>query len=803
MGIRYSHHPLIAAVLMFLLASCAMQAPRSVRVEEPPARPNPVPAREEAEPARPVTTATTANSVVAEPLAAPDPTQATAQERELLESLEQAAFEALIQVPAPAHDGLAEAEPEDERALIDELNDTSIPDNFDLESVRMERLRATKSELPLVLNAQVIKHINYFTGRGKKTLIRTLERSGAYQPMIARILEEEGVPAEIFHLAQAESGFRPKARSRAYATGMWQFMKFRGKQYGLRQNRYIDERYDPEKATRAAARHLYDLYIEFGDWYLAMAAYNGGPNRIKRAIARTGKKDFWTHSKRRLLRRETRNYVPIILGLTYVTKNLDVYGIEIKDPAPPVVYDTVETDTAIHFDLIADLSGTSRVTIKQLNPALLRSATPPFRYALRLPKGGSETFLSEIEQIPSDKRLAWRRHRVKDAESLAAIAKKYRVKKVDILAHNQIQISEGDLVPGAMLTIPARARKLSVYGGSRGAGGLLQGGSGRYRIARGDNLGSIAQRFGVSLSELRRWNGLSGNRIIAGRYLIVRPRAAQARTAARMAPASGARISYRVRSGDNLSAIAKRHGMSVAQIMAWNGLRGSRLQIGDKLLVAGSSPTSTRVAAPPTGGAARPIRAARPARAAASGSRYKIRRGDNLVLIAQRFGVDVADLKRWNGLRSSRITAGDDLVVRPGSAPPAAGATRYKIRPGDSLDRIARRFDVRVSALKKWNNLRGSRITAGKYITVRPGAGSAGRTMAASPRQSPPRAGASRYLIRPGDNLAVIAKRFGVSVKDLKRWNGLRTSRITAGDHLIVSPNAPRARRNAAGGGGL
>lgn len=793
MGIRYSHLPLVTTVLVFSLASCAMQAPRRARVEEPPAAPNVAPAREEAEPARPVTAATTANSVVAEP--SPDPTQATAQERELLESLEQAAFEALIQVPTP--DGLTEAEPEDERALIDELNDTAIPDNFDLESVRMERLRATKSELPLVLNAQVIKHINYFTGRGKKTLIRTLERSGAYQPMIARILEEEGVPAEIFHLAQAESGFRPKARSRARATGMWQFMKFRGKQYGLRQNRYIDERYDPEKATRAAARHLYDLYIEFGDWYLAMAAYNGGPNRIKRAIARTGKKDFWTHSKRRLLRRETRNYVPIILGLTYVTKNLDVYGIEIKDPAPPIVYDTVETDTAIHFDLIADLAGTSRATIKQLNPALLRSATPPFRYALRLPKGSSESFLSEIEQIPSDKRLAWRRHRVKDAESLAAIAKKYRVKKVDILAHNQIQISEGDLVPGAMLTIPARARKLSVYGGSRGAGGLLQGGSGRYRIARGDNLGSIAQRFGVSLSQLRRWNGLPGNRIIAGRYLIVRPRTAQATKAARMAPVSGPRMSYRVRSGDNLSAIAKRHGMSVAQIMAWNSLRGSRLKIGDKLLVAGSSPANTRVAAAPTGGAPRA------ARAASSGSRYRIRRGDNLVLIAQRFGVGVADLKRWNGLRSSRITAGDDLVVRPGSAPPAAGATRYKIRPGDSLDRIARRFDVQVSALKKWNNLRGSQIAAGKYITVRPGRGSAVRTMAASPGRPSPDAGADRYVIRPGDNLAAIAKRFGVSVKDLKRWNGLRTSRITAGDRLIVSPKAPRTRRNAAGGGGL
>ena len=226
----------------------------------------------------------------------------------------------------------AETASEDELALIDELNTTDIPDNFDLEKAGEQKLGATRSTLPLVLNSQVAKFINYFTGRGKRTYVRTIERAGAYRDMIERILEEEGVPPELFHLAQAESGFRPKARSWAYATGMWQFVKFRGKQYGLRQNRYLDERYDPEKATRAAARHLHDLYIEFGDWYLAMAAYNGGPNRVKTAVKRTGTTDFWTHSRRRFVRRETRNYVPIILAMTYVGKNHDMYGIEIKDP---------------------------------------------------------------------------------------------------------------------------------------------------------------------------------------------------------------------------------------------------------------------------------------------------------------------------------------------------------------------------------------------------------------------------------------------------------------------------------------
>ncbi len=705
---------------------------------------------------------------------------------------------------APDVTGEAEQASEEELALIDELNDVTVPEEFDLEAARQQALKDTQSELPVVLNSQVAQFINYFTSRrGKGTVVRTLERAGAYRGMIERILEEEGVPKEMFHLAQAESGFRPKARSRARATGMWQFMKFRGRQYGLRQDKYVDERYDPEKATRAAARHLLDLYIQFDDWYLAMAAYNGGPTRVKRAIQRTKSKDYWVHSKRKFIRRETRNYVPIILAMTYVGKNLDIYDIEIKDPAPPLEYDTVETDSEIHLDLIADIAGTTAETIKQLNPALLRSATPPYSYDLRLPKGSSGTFLTELNGVPKDKRLAWRRHKVGDGDSLATIATRYKVKQSQILAHNQVQ--DDGFTAGTWLTIPTAPTRLSFYGSSGGgAGGFLESGSGRYRIARGDTLGAISRRFGASIANLRAWNGLSGSRIVAGRYLIVKSAGVGGKTSSpSKRPPTNART-YRIAKGDTLGTIARRHRISVAQLKAWNGLRSNRIQAGGRLIV-GEQATSTS-----SGSSARAASSRAPSTAA--GGKYRIRRGDNLGAIATRFGVSVTELKRWNGLRSSRISEGKYLVVRPASSTASSNSRaasssgsngsgqRYRIRRGDNLASIARRFGVGVDDLKAWNGLRGTKIAAGDQLIVSQGSvisepGTPERNTSAPVRVAAPSTASTArstkaitYTIRSGDNLGAIAERHGVTASELRKWNGMRGSRIAAGGTLKIHP---------------
>lgn len=776
-------------------------SPTPEPVESSPAPPAEI-ATAKASPAEASTEAATESADLSpdpEPLAELD--AKSPEEREMHEQLRRLEFEAVQRAPQfdEAESDIAAITEEDEEedaepALFDELNEAPIPENFDIAKTREERLRETKSDLPLVLNKQVIRLINYFTSRrGSKTFKRTLERSGAYSKMIDRVLEEEGVPKELFHLAQAESGFRPKARSYMRATGMWQFMLFRGRQYGLRRDRYMDERYDPEKATRAAARHLKDLYIEFGDWYLAMAAYNGGPSRVRRGIKASGSRDYWELARRRFLRRETRNYIPIILAMTYVAKNDWLYDSTEFDWAPELRYDTVETSSAIHFDVVADITATNSEAIKQLNPALLRSATPPVNYSLRLPEGTGELFEREIALIPADKRLAWTRYEVKDGDSLPVIAKRFKVKEAQVAELNSLTASE--LPAGLRLTIPtAQKRVKSYYSG--GAGGFVEGGTGRYRIARGDTLGGIARRFRVTVSQLRQWNGLPNTRIRAGRYLIVNPDG-KSTTASRTSGGSkaGGAGKYKIRRGDSLSVIARRFGTSVTQLKAWNGLTSNRLQIGRYLVVR-----------PPGSQTRRTQRASEPI---PSGGRYRIRQGDNLSEIADRFGTTVSELKRVNGLRSSRIRAGKYLTVGSApastsrtvtrvasaatSSPGASGGSRYRIRRGDTLELIAKRYGTTISDLKARNGLRNSRIVAGDYLNVSSGGSvpSTSSRAAAKPRlpaarRPAPQQDSTRYKIRRGDTLAVIARRLGVTVADLKAWNGLRSSRIRAGSYLVV-----------------
>src|ERR1017187_9005249 len=342
-----------------------------------------------------------------------------------------------------------------EKAPLEDILQMTFPVDPKLKDKVREQVAATTSQLPLSLNDAVLGYINYFSHRGHSTLLAGLQRSGRYRPMIQRILDEEGIPQEIIHLAQAESGFIPRAVSRAAAGGMWQFLKWRGNEYGLKQTAYTDDRMDPEKATRAAAHHLRDLYHEFGDWYLAIAAYNCGPVNVEKAVERTGYADFWELRSRGALPAETTNYVPIILAMTIMEKNAAEYGIEGFQLDPPLEYDTVETTAPTSLTLAADILDLPFAELAALNPASLRGMIPA-DFPLHVPKGSGNPLVAALQLIPANHLDAWRMHRVLGSETLATIGKRYGVTPANIVSVNRLESARA--VEGDRLLIPSAQR---------------------------------------------------------------------------------------------------------------------------------------------------------------------------------------------------------------------------------------------------------------------------------------------------------------------------------------------------------
>jgi membrane-bound lytic murein transglycosylase D len=350
--------------------------------------------------------------------------------------------------------GVPDAQLSFDKSPLDAIRELTFPLDPKMRSVVPKQIEVSSSQLPLETNDAVLSFINYFTTTraGRSTLVNGWRRSTPYRPMIQRILAEEGVPQELIYLAQAESGFMPRAVSHKAAAGMWQFVRWRGQEYGLDSNQFVDWRLDPERATRAAARHLRDLFDQFGDWYLAMAAYNCGPGCVDRAVQRTGYGDYWEIRRRGALPKETSNYVPIVLAMTIVSKNAEQYGIEFDDPAPALEYDFLPVEAPTHVELVAGAADLPVSGIQSLNPALLKNVAPT-GYELRVPKGMAAEIAEAIEGVPSAKRAASRLHRVKDGESLTEIATTYQTSAKTILAANST--SEDDLAAGQMLIVPA------------------------------------------------------------------------------------------------------------------------------------------------------------------------------------------------------------------------------------------------------------------------------------------------------------------------------------------------------------
>ncbi|HTZ97015.1 MAG TPA: transglycosylase SLT domain-containing protein [Terriglobales bacterium] len=465
-----------------------------------------------------------------------------------------------------------------EPAPIDEANEVSYPVDPSIRAKAEAEIKGTHSDLPLMMTDAVASYINYFSTRGKGTLEAALARGGRYRGMIEQTLKQEGVPQDLIYLAQAESGFHPLAVSRAGARGMWQFMASRAKAYGLERDWWVDERQDPEMSTRAAARHLHDLYNEFGDWYLAMAAYNSGPGTVQNAVKRTGYADFWELYRRNVLPKETRNYVPIILAVTIMAKNPQQYGLEDVVPDKPVPFDTVKIDYPVDLRLVAECVDEPISTLQQLNPSLLRLTTPKSQeFELHLPAGSKEHYLSTIAAIPPDMRVWWRYHNVAPGDTLASLARNYHTSRQAIAEANGLTEDE-ELLPESKMIIP-------VAPGKHPAGEETVAYSRRatvYKVRKNDTVETVAEDFAVSPTMLRRWNHLKGDSLRGHHILYVhlpvtgegetQSVASKSKSKKVLRTASSKKIvRHKVQPGETLYSIAKTHNTSVAEIKQDNG----------------------------------------------------------------------------------------------------------------------------------------------------------------------------------------------------------------------------------------
>lgn len=397
-------------------------------------------------------------------------------------------------------------------------------------------LQLGRTEVPLVQNSHVNRHLMYYTIRRPEVMQRWLERSTTYFPMMERIFKEENAPTELIHLSMIESGLVPTARSWASAVGLWQFIRATGAMYGLEVNWWVDERRDPEKATRAAARHLRDLYEIWGDWHLAMANYNISPRGLRRAInAAGGVEDYWTAYP--YLPRETRGYVPGYIAATMIATNPEAFGFSPPRGGVPYEYDVAEVDGLMPLEALAAAAGVGAEELRALNPELLRWATPPGSgYPLKIPKGSRNAFLAAYEQIPKDERVSELAvHTVARGESLGLIASKYGTTIRSLYENNEGLTSL--IRPGQRIFVPAAPGSMEKMAASVPTNQPTARSSTRasqtrtvqppsnttgvvYSVKSNDTIGHIAEWYDVRAWQLRTWNGI-GNTIRVGQRLTV------------------------------------------------------------------------------------------------------------------------------------------------------------------------------------------------------------------------------------------------------------------------------------------
>lgn len=563
----------------------------------------------------------------------------------------------------------------------------------ELEAFIQENIRNGGYNIPITLNRQVGGFVGYFSDPKRKRSIEIgLQRLGRYRGTFERIFREEGIPLDLIFLGMVESNYSPNAYSRAKAKGIWQFIEETGRTYGLRIDWWVDERCDFEKSTRSACRYLKTLYEMFGDWNLAMAAYNSGENRILRILSSQPGKSFWEMCQDRNLPLETRNYVPAIQASVIISKHPDRFGLTPRKP-DTLSYVTVEIPSPTDLRILSRIMGIPDTVLQELNPSLRRMVTPPDTesYLINVPTGIPLGEFARIWDLPDFQRIDAQAHTVSDGETIHSIARKYDVAIPTLKDFNRIKDPQPALQPGTVLQIPLASVykkdlpqfRFEAYGNQNA----------RYhKVKKGESLSSLCRRYGVSVKDVRKWNRLGKGKIRPGMVLSFGPSRSKGKGGAPREPgaASSDGGTYLVRKGDTPASVARKMKVSTGALLSANKLKsGARLKAGMRLKLPDSRPVpggdtgrdrktagkgkeksggktasadrkESGKASSGSGSSAGKGKAGAKPRSART---HKVRKGDTLFAVARKYGVDVASLKKANHLKSNDLRPGATLVV--------------------------------------------------------------------------------------------------------------------------------------------